>query len=148
MTLDPLRIAEHVHGHLGWLTTAALLHPAILLRNPKRRAHLSVALTTVLVTAVGALGVWLYGPYRDRPKQRIFLESRSVGLLFERKEHLAFGAVLLAWAAAVAYVAALWAREEVRVPLRSFAFRAYVLATGLAVATATLGTLVAAYKTF
>ena len=34
------------------------------------------------------------------------MHAPSIGLLFERKEHLAFGAVVLAWAGAAAYFAA------------------------------------------
>jgi len=146
--LDPLRVAEHVHGHLGWLAALALVHPAILLRNPRRRAHLSVALSTGLATLAGGLGVGLYGPYRDRLKQRLFQEARWVGLLFERKEHLAFGAVVLAWAGALAYAAAYRTRDDLRQPLRAFAFRAYVLSAVLALLAAALGTAVASYKTF
>jgi hypothetical protein len=145
---DPVRIVEHVHGHLGWLSAAALLHPAILLRNRKRRAHLSVALATAFVTANGAMGAWLYGPYRDRLKQRIFIDARDVGLLFERKEHLAFGAILLTWAGATAYFVAVDARDGLREPLRTFAFRAFAVAVTLATLTAVLGTVVASYRTF
>jgi hypothetical protein len=148
MTLDVVRVAEHVHGHLGWLAAGALIHPAILLRNAKRRAHLSVGLSTGFATVVGALGAWLYGPYRDRLKQHLFIETRWVGLMFERKEHLAFGAILLAWAGASAYAAAIGAREDVRAPLRAFAFRAFAVSAALAITTAALGTLVATYKTF
>jgi hypothetical protein len=148
MTFEVARVAEHVHGHLGWLAAAALLHPAILLRNPRRKAHLSVALCTGFATVQGALGVWLYGPYRDRIKQHIFIEARWIGLMFERKEHLAFGAILLAWAGASSYAIAIGAREELRAPLRTFAFRAFVVSAGLALMTAALGTLVASYKTF
>jgi hypothetical protein len=147
MAFDVVRVAEHVHGHLGWLAAAALLHPAVLLRNPKRRAHLSVALATGFASAVGALGAWLYGPYRERVKPRLFREVPWVGLMFERKEHLAFGAIALAWAGALAYAGAIGAREEIRSPLRTFAFRAFVASAGLALATAALGTLVASYAT-
>jgi hypothetical protein len=151
MSLDStnvLRLLEHTHGHLGWLAAASLLHPAILLRNRKRRAHLSVVLATAFVTAVGCLGVLLYGPYRDILKQRLFIDAPRIGYLFERKEHLAFGAIVLAWTGAVAYAAANRAGESVREPLRTFAYRAFVVATALAVATAALGTVIAAYRTF
>jgi hypothetical protein len=148
MPFDVFRVAEHIHGHLGWLTAAALIHPAILLRNERRKAHLSVGLSTGLATAVGALGVWLYTPYRDHIKQHLFIEKPWIGLLFERKEHLAFGAILLAWAGASAYAAAIGAREATRSSLRVFAFRAFVVSAGLATVTATLGTIVASYKTF
>jgi hypothetical protein len=145
---DVARVVEHVHGHLGWLAAAALLHPAILLRNPQRKAHLSVYLSTALATLVGAIGVWLYGPYRDRLKQHIFIEAQWIGLMFERKEHLAFGAILLAWAGASAYGAAIGASPPLKASLRAFAFRAFVVSAALAVVTAGLGTLVASYKTF
>jgi hypothetical protein len=147
MAVDLARVVEHVHGHAGWLAAASLLHPAILLRNRKRKAHLAVWISTLLATAVGSLGVWLYGPYRDRLKQHIFIEAPWVGLMFERKEHLAFGAVLLAWAGACAYTVAS-VREPARVPLRTFAFHAFAISAGLAFLTAGLGTLVASYKTF
>jgi hypothetical protein len=148
MAFDVLRVAEHVHGHLGWLAAATLVHPAVLLRSPTRRAHFSVALATGFATVVGALGAWLYEPYRMRVKPRIFIDARWVGMMFERKEHLAFGAIMLTWAGALAYAGSFGAREETRVPLRTFAFRAFVAAAGCAIATAALGTLVASYSTF
>jgi hypothetical protein len=149
MALDPLRLVEHVHGHLGWLAAALLVHPAILLRNRARRAHLAVALTTALVTVGAGLGAWLYVAYRAQLKQSMFIHARSYGLLFERKEHLAFGAVMLAWAGCAAYFAALHsAAEPVRASLRTIAFRAYVAAAALALVVAALGTVVATYKSF
>jgi hypothetical protein len=147
--LDSVRLAEHVHGHLGWLAAAALVHPAILLRNRRRRAHLAVGLSLGLVTLVGAIGAWIYGPYRDKLKQGIFLHAPSIGFLFERKEHLAFGAIGLAWAGAMAYLVASRVDEErTQLALRTAAFRAFASAAGLAIATAVLGTIVAVYKTF
>jgi hypothetical protein len=148
MTFDIVRVAEHVHGHLGWLAAATLVHPAILLRRPKRKAHLSVALAVALPTMVGALGMWIYGPYRDRIKQHIFLDARWIGLLFERKEHLAFAAILLSWAGAAAYALAIRAEDATRDSLRVFAFRAFVAAAALAVSVAALGTIVASFRSF
>jgi hypothetical protein len=148
MAFDVVRIAEHVHGHLGWLAAAVLVHPAILLRHPKRKAHLAVALAVLLPTVVGALGMWVYGPYRDRIKQSIFLDAPSVGLLFERKEHLAFGAILLSWAGAAAYALAIRADEPSRESLRIFAFRAFVASAALALIVAVLGTIVVSFRSF
>jgi hypothetical protein len=146
--VDPLRIAEHVHGHIGWLAAIALVHPAILLRRPTRRAHLSVALAVTAVTVTGAIGVSLYGAYRDTLRQAIFAHAPTMGYLFERKEHLAFGAILMAWAGAVAYAAAMRAPGSARVSMRRAAHWAFVAAAVLAVVTAVLGTIVAAYRTF
>jgi hypothetical protein len=146
MTFDLVRVGEHVHGHLGWLAAASLVHPAILLRHPKRKAHMSVAIAALLPTVAGALGAWLYGPYRERIKQSIFIDARPIGLLFERKEHLAFAAILLGWAAAAAYALAIRADDPARDALRVFAHRAFVASAALAVVVAALGTAVASFR--
>lgn len=148
MLLDPVRLIEHVHGHLGWLAAALLVHPAIVLRSRRRRAHWAVGLSTGLVTVASAIGVWLYVAYRERLKQGIFLRAPVIGLLFERKEHLAFGAVLLAWAGAAAYFAAARATPPTAERLRTVAFRAFCGSAALAVLVAVLGTVVAVYRSF
>jgi hypothetical protein len=149
MALDPLRLVEHVHGHLGWLAAAVLVHPALVLRSRTRRAPLAVGLATAFVTVASALGAWLYVSYREKLRQGIFLASPATGLLFERKEHLAFAAVLLAWTGASAYFAA--GRTEAkgtREALRTIAFRAFAASAALAVLVAVLGTWVAVYRSF
>ena len=148
MNVDPLRIAEHAHGHLGWLAAIALVHPAIVLRRKTRKAHLAVALSVAVVTGAAALGVAMYGDYRDKLRQSMFQHAPVYGYLFERKEHLAFGAVMLAWSGALAYAGAFWVDGDVRLRLRTAAHWAFVAAAALAAAAAVLGTLVAAYKTF
>jgi hypothetical protein len=148
MALDPVRLIEHLHGHLGWLSAAALVHPAVVLRNRTRRAHAAVSTSTALVTVSAGLGGWLYLAYRERLKQGIFADAASIGLLFERKEHLAFGAVLLAWAGAAAYFAAPRATAETEVRLRTIAHRAFLAAAALALVVSALGTIVAAYRSF
>ncbi len=95
-------------------------------------------LSTTLVTLVAASGAWLYGPYCDLVKRRLFQTAPTMGLLFERKEHLAFGAVLFAWVGAVAYIA----------KFRVLSHRAYVVAAAIAIVVASLGTIVASNRTF
>ena len=146
MNAQTLRIVEHIHGHAGWLTAVALVHPAIVLRRNRGGAW-AVGLSTALVTAVSALGVWLYPMYCDQLKQGIFQKAPSIGLLFERKEHLAFAAVAFAWAGAAAYVAA-WRSERTDRTFRTLAHRAYMAAAGIAIVAAALGTAVSTYKTF
>lgn len=148
MTLDALRLLEHVHGHLGWLAAALLAHPAIVLRRPSRRAHLAVGLSTALVTIASGLGAYLYVSYRERLKQGIFQTAPAVGLLFERKEHLAFGALVLAWAGCAGYFASWRAAAETRARLRTLASRAFVASAALAIVVAALGTIVAVYRSF
>lgn len=145
---DPLRIVEHVHGHLGWLATALLFHPAVVLRDRRRRAHLAVALATGLVTVGAGVGAWLYVGYRAALKRDIFVASPAIGLAFERKEHLAFGAVVLAWAGCSAYFGAANASAPLRDTLRTTAFYAFSASAALSVVVAVLGTAVAVFKGF
>jgi len=144
--IDHTRMFAHIHGHAGWLAAAALLHPALLLRRADRRAHLSVSLATAFVTLAAGGGVLIYPAYSTRLRQAIFLGAPSVGWLFERKEHLAFGVVFLAWAGALSYAAAWRADADLRAPLRVFAWRAFAAAAALAIVVATIGTYVATYR--
>jgi hypothetical protein len=146
--IDPVRIQEHVHGHIGWLAAISLVHPAIVLRRVKRRAHLAVGLSVGIVTLAGGLGAYIYPAYRDRLRQSMFQHAPAIGYLFERKEHLAFGAFLLAWAGTLAYVAALKLEGEARDRLRRAAHWSFVAAAAMAVVTAALGTVISSYKTF
>jgi hypothetical protein len=142
-----LRLTEHIHGHLGWLSTLALFHPALLLRSRPRRALLAAALATGLVTVTGVLGVCLYPSYRVLLKPGIFASSPVVGNAFERKEHLAMAVVMLAWIGFLAH----WAQcRDVRLASRlsRIAFVAYAGAAVLATASAGLGLAVAVYRTF
>jgi len=147
--LDPLRLTEHVHGHLGWLAAATLVHPAIVLRDRKRRAHLAVALSSSFVTVASAIGAYIYVAYREQLRPTIFATSPAIGLLMERKEHLAFASLVLAWAGAAAYFGAPRAKAEtMRLTLRTIAFRAFACSAALAIVVAVLGTMVGVYKSF
>jgi hypothetical protein len=149
MTTLLLRALEHVHGHLGWLSVAALLHPAVLLRNVKRRARLSVSLATGFVVVTALLGGYIYPLYRERVKQRIFIEAPRIGWMFERKEHLAVGAVAFALVGCLAHLTLpLFADDGIRRTMARLAHRAFVVAFALALFVAVLGVAVASYKSF
>ena len=144
-----LRALERVHGHLAWLAVAALLHPALLLRDPRRRARVSVSLATGLVVVAAALGAGIYGEYRARLKQRIFIESPTLGWMFERKEHLAVGVVAFALAGCAAHLGVGLVRVEAHgLALARLAHRAFVLAFVMALVVATIGVAVASFKSF
>lgn len=96
-----------------------------------------------LTTLAVSLGIWLYGPYRARIKRTIFLTMEPLGWMFERKEHLAFGALALAWVGLLVHLAEPLAPREVRESLRRGAHRAFAGAAALALLTAVLGTSVA-----
>ncbi len=148
MTPTALRVLEHVHGHLGWLTVVVLLHPVIVLRRPGRRAPLAVSLATALPVVTGVLGGWIYPEYRVRLKQQIFLDAPTLGWCFERKEHLAVFAISLACAGCVAHLAAPRFPVASRELVSRAAHRAYSGAFLLALVAAALGTSVAVFRTF
>lgn len=149
MTTLLLRVLERIHGHLGWLSVAALLHPAIFLRNPKRRARISVALATGFVVATALFGGYIYPLYRERIKQHIFIEWPKLGWMFERKEHLAVGAVAFALAGCMSHLTLpLFADEGTKRTMALLAHRAFVVAFALALLVAILGVAVASYKSF
>jgi hypothetical protein len=145
MSAAALRLVEHVHGHVGWLAALALVHPALLLRR-RRRAWLAATLATLLVTLTGVLGALLYHDYRATLKPAIFATAPALGWAFERKEHLATAAIVLAWAGLVAHG---YGRSE-REPLQSLrlAQLAYAAAALMALVSATLGVAVAAWRSF
>ncbi len=146
MSVATLRLLEHVHGHLGWLCVAALAHPALVLRDPARRARLSALLSTLFTALTFALGAGIYGPFsRDGARHALYVASQRHGLLFERKEHLAVGVLALAVAGCLTH---LFAYDRARPARARFAHRAFACSAGLALVVATLGTLVAAFKSW
>jgi len=143
-----LRVLERVHGHLGWLAVVALLHPAIVLRNPKRSARLSVALTTLVVVGAATLGANIYPEYRQRLKQRIFIEAPSYGWMFERKEHLAVAAVCFTLIGCILHLFSPVFPAEIRERTARVAHVAFVIAFASALFVACVGVAVASYKSF
>jgi hypothetical protein len=139
MTALVLRAAAHVHGHVGWLTALALAHPALLLRNPRRRAMTVCAAATLLATATGALGALMYPSYRVAIKPALLAANQVAAMSFERKEHFGVAVVVLAWIGLVAHRAARADKGE----LARVAFVAYAGAAVLAAITSALGTFVA-----
>ncbi|HEX7665534.1 MAG TPA: hypothetical protein VF407_13505 [Polyangiaceae bacterium] len=146
--IDPIRLLQHVHGHVGWLAAAVLVHPAIVLRR-KKKADWAVGSAVGLATIAGGMGAWLYPSYRERLKQGIFQEAPAIGYLFERKEHLAFAAVALAWVGGLAYVVARTTDESpTRDSLRKASQVSFTIAAALAIVVAALGTTIAAFRSF
>jgi hypothetical protein len=144
-----LRVFERIHGHLGWLSVAALLHPAILLRNPHRRARLAVVGATTLVVATGLLGGCIYPEYRERVKPGIVASFPALGVMFERKEHLAVGSVSFALVGCVMYLALpMFEDADVKRKAGRLAHGSFVVAVALAGIVASLGVAVASYASF
>jgi hypothetical protein len=148
MTTLILRALERIHGHFGWLAVAALVHPAIILRNPQRRAPLSVSLATAFVCVTGVLGAYVYPEYRRVLKQSIFRASPAIGWLFERKEHLAVAAVTFTIVGCIAHLSVAGFEGAAQRTLARLAHHAFVLAFLLAFGVAVLGVIVASFKSF
>lgn len=143
-----LRLIERSHGHIGVLAAAAVLHPAILLRNPKRKAPLSVALATALLTLAGFMGAYVYPLYRVKLKQDIFLHADRIGWMFERKEHLAVGAIGFAWIGCTAYFSKSRFNETDRPAIARIAWLSFMASFAMTTAVALIGLFVASYKSF
>lgn len=146
MTAPLVRLLAHLHGHLAWLAVAALVHPAIVLRNPRRRARLATGLATLLTTLTFGLGALIYDAYSRRLRRSIYVASRAVGLLFERKEHLAVTAVAMAWVGLCLHFVR--GDDEGALARARLAHLAYVAAAVLAATVAVLGTRVAVFQSF
>lgn len=142
-----IRLLETVHGHLGVLAAAALLHPAILMRRGlplSRGGWWSVALTTTVTCLAFGTGLAIYGDYREVVKPELFREAPEVGLLFETKEHLAWMVLSIALGAGVASLMAPRRAGGVR----RAAAALYAVAALLCLAAAALGSWVASVRGF
>lgn len=142
-----LRLLESVHGHLGVLAAAALLHPAILLRRGRplsRGLRWSLGLTTAVVTLAFATGLFIYDDYRDLVRPALLLEHYDTALLFETKEHIAWAVVSLALGGGVAALSAPPGAKRIRQAAAAF----YGVAALLCLVTVGLGTWIAAVGGF
>ena len=108
---------------------------------------LVAAIATVLATLAAVMGAAMYPAYRTHIKPALFAEAPAIGWAFERKEHLATAAVLLAWVGLAAHFAARPADGDTTRFAR-IAHGAYVGAAICALVTASLGIAVACQRSF
>ena len=98
MSAELLRAIERAHAVSAWLATAALIVTLwFAWRGAVARwvTWLTATTTGLLLALTTGLGFALHDPYRAQLRQRLFLDSASLGWLFERKQHVAFGALML-----------------------------------------------------
>jgi hypothetical protein len=141
-----LHLVARAHAVAAWVATAALIVALPLqIRARKGRVTLAISAAAALaVTLAGALGVLLEATYRAKIRQRLFVQSPTLGWLFERKEHLAFGAILFAWCTLSTMVAAQLSRDPARAgDLRAAARLAAIASAGLALAASVMAAIVA-----
>ncbi|MEP7126495.1 MAG: hypothetical protein ABJE95_36525 [Byssovorax sp.] len=146
MSPATLHLVARAHAVAAWIATAALAVAIPLwIRARRSRAALAIsAVAAIAVTIAGGLGVLLEATYRARIRQRLFVQSPALGWLFERKEHLAFGAIVLAWCTLSTMVAARLTRDPQRArDLDAAARLAAIAAAGLALAASVMAAIVA-----
>ena len=146
MSPAALQLVVRVHAVVAWIATAALglALPWVILRRRGRITSAILAAAALGITIAGGLGVLLEAAYRAQIRQRLFVRSPALGWLFERKEHLAFGAILLAWCALTAAAAARVTREPARASDLDRAARlAGIAAAALALAASVMSAIVA-----
>lgn len=109
MNAEALRALERAHGIAAWAATLALIAAACVIARAPSRRGIGLALggvAAIAITIAAALGIALDAGYRAHIRQRIFIQAPSLGWLFERKEHLAFGAIFLGLGALAALAGA------------------------------------------
>ena len=146
MSPAALHLVARAHAVAAWIATTALV-VALPLQIRARRSRVTLAISAaaaIAITVAGGLGVLLEATYRSRVRQRLFVQSPAMGWLFERKEHLAFGAIVLAWCTLSTMVAAQLSRDPARAgDLRAAARLAAIASAGLALAASVMAAIVA-----
>ena len=106
--IDAVELLRSIHGHAGVLAVAALIHPVVFLRAGRplsRGQRWATGGAAAFVAGVYASGLALYPGYRERERPVLMHDDFALALWFERKEHLAFVAVVLAVGAALLVLA-------------------------------------------
>ena len=146
MSLDPLSLAAVVHGHLGWLAVAVVAHPVVALRARGERGRVASWAATLVTTATFLMGAFVYPTYRERVRATLWGAVPLAGAWFERKEHLAVGALAFAWVGLAACELGRHRGARGGDALRRTARLAYALALALIVVVAAVGTLVSTLR--
>lgn len=95
MPPDVLRRLTTFHGIVAWLDALLLLTVAVMTLRSQGWKHpwfRPLAMTsTVGAILAFASGLLLEQHYRIHVKQRLFIASKNLGWLFERKQHFSLG---------------------------------------------------------
>lgn len=141
------RVLESVHGSIGVLAAAVLLHPAIVMRRGKwlsRGMRWAVGFCAAFAVLAFGSGILIYESYRNVVKRPLFRADPVAGFLFETKEHLAVAVMTLAVGGAIAAFAAPRGADG----LRKLAALAFAGASLLCLLVVGLGVWVAAVQGF
>ncbi len=141
MSPDALRSLTLLHGIVSWLEALLLVTLCALLfrkggLDKPFSWRLPVSATFGAITSF-ASGMGLELHYRVHLRQRLFITSKTLGWLFERKLHLSFGLFMFA---TIGLLALFLARKDPR--FFSAMRHAYGLATACALITCVISTIV------
>ncbi len=92
-------LVTSLHGLVGTLALALLLHPVITLRKAttlRWGTRFTAELAAGMLAVVFAVGWWTYPTYRNKVKPDLLVDQHPAWLWFEGKEHLAAMATVLA----------------------------------------------------
>jgi hypothetical protein len=147
MTPDVVRRLILTHGIVAWLDALFLVAVAILFFREQWRDK-PIFRRVALVATVGAIAAFASGlalemHYRFHVRQRLFVASKSLGWLFERKMHLSLGVLLFAM---IGLVTMLLMREDARFVRASRI--AYVMAAVFAILACVISSVVGIAKPF
>lgn len=100
MTPEALHRVVVLHGTIAWLGGLLVAFVAVLLLRGKTHDRpwfrALAAMATASTASAFITGVLLDEHYRVHLRQKMFLTSKTLGWLFERKMHLSFGAFVFA----------------------------------------------------
>jgi len=143
MTAATLHAMELFHGAVALVATSAVAWAALGAVRGRLPGTRLACLAATLAAVAGASGMALEGAYRSRIRVQVFARSPGLGWLFERKQHLAFGAIVLALGAASVVFALRTADASTSPHLSRAARRALVASALLAAASSIASILVA-----
>jgi hypothetical protein len=95
VTHAALMAVLRLHAALAWMSVAALAAALFATLSRRSFARPVVAASAALCAATFITGAMLHLPFQSKLRQRLFLLSSSLGWMFERKEHVAFGVLAL-----------------------------------------------------
>lgn len=115
-----LRALAQVHAGISWVAVAALGAAIVGVWRRIRGAGIGVAIAGISGAAAFGTGAMLHLPFQSKLRQKLFLMSSTLGWLFERKEHAAFGAIALLGCAGCAMGAAWMAKAHDEAAAKAF----------------------------
>jgi len=152
VTTEVLRRVVLVHGVVAWACAVCLVLVVsgfVFFDEARGKLRFVSLVATLMSVAAFASGALLDLGYRVQLRQRLFVASRVLGWLFERKLHFSYGALVFSCLALAAlFAAGRGAEDPVAARLRRVALAGYVASLLFALFACVVSTVVAARLRF